>query len=137
MSKNKIIIIFLMLLSFSFNGNSEMIYNRKNASMELCNITAVEFKEAKWDDHVLIDVRTRGEFEQGHLQGALLFDIYKKDFVDRVKTLDPGKKYIVYCKTGSRSYHASRYMAQMGFQYVCNLKGGIIQLQQVGVPFVK
>lgn len=105
---------------------------------ELCQISAGEFKEMDiGGDEIVIDVRTAREYNNGHIRGAILIDIYQKDFADRIKSLDRNQKYIVYCKTGIRSYRASQFMLQQGFQDICNLKGGILQIQRAGVPLVK
>jgi hypothetical protein len=40
---------------------------------------------------VLLDVRTPKEFEDGHIQGALLLDYYSSDYVERLKALDRKK----------------------------------------------
>jgi rhodanese-related sulfurtransferase len=108
-----------------------------SSSAGICQITADQFKIMDTSKTVIIDVRTQGEFESGHLRNATLIDIYKKSFVEKIKALDRSKQYIVYCKTGSRSYHAVRFMAQEGFENVCNLSGGINKIKKSGISLVK
>lgn len=73
---------------------------------------------------VVVDVRTAGEHRSENLGEELNLDIYQ-DFHDRIQELDKEKTYLVYCRTGSRSYHAARIMEELGFRDVYNLKGGI------------
>ncbi|MBL7473178.1 rhodanese-like domain-containing protein [Robertkochia sediminum] len=76
---------------------------------------------------VLLDVRTHGEFEQGHLDGAVNVDIFRSsDFKSYCDTLDREKPVYLYCRSGSRSKTASRILTRMGFKKVCDLRGGIL-----------
>jgi rhodanese-related sulfurtransferase len=43
-----------------------------------------------------------------------------------IKTLDPSKSYVVYCRSGARSARASEIMSANGFKKVFNLSGGIL-----------
>ena len=77
-------------------------------------------------DGILIDVRTPVEFKKGHLPHSLLIDIYNPAFTEEVKKLDREKNYYIYCRSGSRSFHAGKYMLSIGFKNVSHLKPGII-----------
>src|SRR5678809_235900 len=59
-------------------------------------------------DLQLIDVRTPGEYAQGHLQGAQLLPLGV--LRGRIKSLDPGRPLVVYCLTGSRSGQAVKIL---------------------------
>lgn len=102
-----------------------------------CNLSATDYKSADKTDAVILDVRTQREFDYGHLDGAVVIDIYQRDFKDKVNKLDKNTKYFVYCKTGIRSRNAVNYMLQSGFKNVCDLQGGINYLTRAGVPLVK
>lgn len=83
---------------------------------------------------VILDVRTREEFADGHLPGAKLIPWTDRDFEDRaVKELDRGKPVLVYCARGSRSGAASKKLATLGFQ-VRDLEGGINAWKRGGHP---
>lgn len=75
----------------------------------------------------LIDVRTKGEFDDVHIPGAKLMNIMAPDFTTQVESLDKDKSYYVYCRSGSRSASACQYMASRGFDELYNLAGGIIR----------
>ncbi len=81
-------------------------------------------------DAVVIDVRTDYEFDEGCISNAINLDIYEAQmFMDTVVSLDKGRSYYVYCKSGSRSSQACALMNQMGFEKTYNLLGGITEWQ--------
>jgi rhodanese-related sulfurtransferase len=111
--------------------------NSTSNTEPFCNFTAKDYANADIDNAILLDVRTQREFDSGHLEGAVLVDIYKSNFRSEINKLDKKKNYFVYCKTGSRSKSTVKYMIQSGFKNACNLEGGIIQLSNAGVKIVK
>jgi len=92
------------------------------------SLTATEFEKgiADKDSIQLLDVRTAGEFNGGHLQGALLADWKdKNEFSRRISFIDKNKPVYIYCLGGGRSEAAATKMRAMGYQAVYELKGGI------------
>lgn len=76
---------------------------------------------------IILDVRTDDEWNDGHIPGAILNDIYKgQAFIYRLEELDKSKNYYVYCKAGGRSAQACSIMNQMGFEKTYNLSGGFM-----------
>ncbi len=64
--------------------------------------TDIEVKAAndfvtKHEDAVILDVRTRSEFEESHITGAVNVPVQDESFEQMVAKLDPNKKYIVHC----------------------------------------
>lgn len=76
---------------------------------------------ANIEDIVIIDVRTREEYSNGHLKGSLNIDFLKSSFKSEISKLDKNKKYKVYCRSGNRSGQAERLMKSMGFKSVDNV----------------
>ncbi|HMP99785.1 MAG TPA: rhodanese-like domain-containing protein [Cyclobacteriaceae bacterium] len=89
-------------------------------------LDGIEFKTKfnSTKNAVLLDVRTPGEFQSGHIKGAKNIDFYSSDFRDKVNQLDKDKEYFLYCRSGARSASACNMMAKAGFK-VYNLDGGI------------
>ena len=85
-------------------------------------------------DIVILDVRTPGEYNAGHLQNAQLMDFSAPDFANRLETLDPAKTYLVYCAVGGRSGAASQLMTRAGFKHVFDANEGFSSLKSAGVP---
>lgn len=73
---------------------------------------------------ILLDVRTQGEIDQGHIPGAMHIDILEDGFEDKIKVLDQQTPVYVYCRSGGRSADAMEIMHEAGFKEVYNLLGG-------------
>lgn len=73
----------------------------------------------------IIDVRTAGEFAEGHIPGAQNIDVIGAGFEQKAGQLDKSKSYLVICKAGSRSAAACRTMSGMGYD-VTNIAGGMM-----------
>jgi rhodanese-related sulfurtransferase len=88
-------------------------------------------------DFVILDVRTPGEFAQGHLENAVNIDYYSKTFRDKLGELDRQKAYLVYCRTGNRSGRTLQIMKKQNFRKVYNMTGGIVQWNAQKLLIVK
>lgn len=81
----------------------------------------------------LLDVRTAGEYQSGHLAGSMQADWTSiGQFKDRVQHLDKSKPVLVYCLSGNRSASAAQWMRNNGFTDVQELKGGINAWKMAG-----
>jgi len=74
---------------------------------------------------ILVDVRTKSEYDEGHIEGALLLplDTISEDAQDKIP--NKNKIYIIYCRSGNRSNTASNLLTSMGYAFVYDM-GGII-----------
>ncbi len=93
------------------------------------NIVQEEWRKllAEDKDAVIIDVRTREEFESGYLKNAQLIDIMQpQSFMDAVNKLDKNKNYYMYCLSGNRSGQACQFLDAQGFKNTYNLQGGML-----------
>ena len=90
-------------------------------------VGVAQFKELIKDtSYVLVDVRTPGEFKQGHIEGALNIDYKDPQFVGNAKNaLNPQSKVAVYCRSGRRSAAAAELLQEQGYSVV-NLDGGFL-----------
>ena len=94
------------------------------------NIRAGLVKQFHWDEVsalprdgsvTLLDVRNPGEYEAGHIDGAV--NIALDGMREHLGELDKSKPVYVNCFSGMRSYIACRILAGNGFD-VYNLSGG-------------
>ncbi len=88
-------------------------------------------------DFVILDLRTPGEFESGHIEGALLIDYYSQDFSDNLWALDKSKTYLIYCETAQRSTEAYGLLKDMDFTTVYLMDQGIVGWENNGFAVVK
>jgi rhodanese-related sulfurtransferase len=87
-------------------------------------------------DFMIIDVRTPGEFEIGHIMGAVNINIQSESFKDDVKVLPRDKIYLLYCRTARRSARAFRLFQELDFQEVYHMLRGIVGWKKDGLPVV-
>lgn len=103
----------------------------------IANMNAQEFSAKTQEAGVVtLDVRTRDEFNQGHIAGAINIDVESGTFVNEVSKLDKTKTYAVYCHSGRRSNIATGQMAKLGFAHLFNLQNGISDWMSQGMPMV-
>jgi phage shock protein E len=89
------------------------------------------------DGAVILDVRTPEEFASGHLAGSVNIDVSAGDFEQRIATLDPAAKYLIYCRSGNRSAQALARMQGLGFSSLVDLGGVEAASSATGVEVVR
>ena len=72
---------------------------------------------------VLVDVRGRSEWDEGHVPGAV--HIHLGQLRGRVGELDPERPTLLYCRSGNRSAIGASVLQGLGFEDVRNVEGGI------------
>ena len=108
-------------------------------------IIAVSAKEAAAliDKHngdnefTILDIRTPGEFQSGHLARSIPIDFYSQTFAQQLNRLDKTKTYLVYCRTGNRSTKSLELFKQLKFQKVYHMASGIRAWKSEGFEVVK
>lgn len=89
------------------------------------------------DGAQILDVRTKEEWDEGHLKGAALVTVTEDGFLEKAKAvLDPKKDVVVYCKSGRRSAIATEQLRAAGFT-VHDLEGGFTAWKDAGKDVVK
>ncbi len=89
------------------------------------NVDVAEFEKLRANtNHVVLDVRTRKEFDSGHIPGAVQLDVNASGFEKAAAKLDPSKTYLVHCAAGVRSVKACNLLRTLDFTNLVNLKGG-------------
>ena len=107
---------------------------------KLNNLPPEQFRDAilQHPESILIDVRTPGEYQSGHIPGAINIDYLSPDFWDRIEELDTSNAFFVYCRTGRRSIRTCTLMRNGGFdnKKIFNLDGGFALWQEMAIQEV-
>lgn len=74
---------------------------------------------------VILDVRTPGEYDPQHLEGAINRDYYASNFSQTINSLPKHKMYVIHCAGGGRSLQTFNLMKSFGFPQIVNMLGGI------------
>ena len=128
----KYLSIILVTVAITFNSCT----NGQSTPSDNPSVSAAEFskKITELPDAPLIDVRTPGEFSQGHLKNAVNYDISTGEFANQIASLDKSKPVLIYCLSGSRSTYAVSYMKSQGFKQVYELNGGMMRWRSANLP---
>lgn len=86
----------------------------------------VNYNELMKRGAVIIDVRTKGEFQGGHIKGSV--NIPLNNLPDHLSRLKKDKPIITCCASGMRSASAKSILESKGFPEVYN-GGGWVGLQ--------
>lgn len=87
-------------------------------------ISAEEAKKMMDEQEVIIvDVRTQGEYDGGHIENALLIPNETIGSEPPKELPDKSAVILLYCRSGNRSGQAARKLIDMGYQNVYDFGG--------------
>ena len=118
-------LLFVMLFCVSAcatNGKNATVSGENKAYTQISQDVAKDMI-LKDGSLVIVDVRTKGEYEAGHIPGAIL--IPNESITDRKPELLPdlNQVILVYCRSGNRSKQAAQKLANMGYKKVYEFGG--------------
>lgn len=125
-------LVTIAALAFVTLSTSACGQTAKSVTVE--EVKAMIDKNAKI---VVLDVRTPGEWNGGHLKNAKHADIQSSDFEQKIASIDKNATVVVYCAVGGRSSRAASMMVQKGYKNVINMAGGINAWNAAGYPTTK
>lgn len=98
-------------------------------------VDSKEFKKlVETESGVLLDVRTRMEFKNGHIEESGNLNYYALDFKKRLGLLPKDQPIYLYCNTGYRSEKAAEILVKKGYTRVYNLEHGILKWELLNYP---
>ena len=105
-----------------------------DAKSRIREVSPVETGKHQAEGAVLIDVREREEFVQGHAAGAV--HLSKGILELRIEEAIPdlSTPIICYCGGGSRSALAADNLQKMGYTNVASMAGGLKAWKNEGLP---
>ena len=127
----KHILLFALTVSVISCGDAQTTKTKAQSNQEQSSsvvnkvVSKSEFKKLMENKEAqLIDVRTSGEFNGGHIGNAKNIDFNGTNFKSNIDKLHKNKPVLVYCQAGGRSGKAAAMMKEMGFKKVFDLEGG-------------
>jgi thioredoxin len=81
----------------------------------------------------ILDVRTPEEYTSEHIDNAINVNWLGDNFISGAEKFDKSKPVFVYCKSGGRSAKASAKLAELGFNNIYNLDGGMMKWNAAGL----
>lgn len=109
------------------DGPTSIIVTEKGEKEMYKQITQPEAKKImdSGEDYILLDVREMEEFDEGHIEGALLIPYTEIEEKAEEMLPDKNAQILVYCRSGRRSKIAAGTLAELGYTNVKEF-GGII-----------
>ncbi len=103
---------------------------KENNQVTYEQITPSEAKQLmdSENDYVILDVRTQQEYDDGHIEGAIVIPDYEIKLRAQEVLKDKDQLILVYCRSGRRSKLASQELANQGYTNVKEF-GGIYEWQ--------
>ncbi|MDU1538383.1 rhodanese-like domain-containing protein [Paraclostridium tenue] len=121
------IVLALTISSLVGCSSKEKSNEENKAASGYENINAKETEDllASGDDIVVVDVRSKDEYDMGHIDRAMHIDY--NEFNDNLSKLDDykDKTVLLYCRTGNRSEKAAKILEKNGFKKVYNAEDGV------------
>ncbi|MCD8157525.1 MAG: rhodanese-like domain-containing protein [Clostridiales bacterium] len=74
---------------------------------------------------ILVDVRTKEEFEESYIEGARLLPLDEIEERAGEVLPDKNRQVMVYCQSGKRSKAAAEFLDNMGYKHIYDM-GGLI-----------
>lgn len=125
---NRFIILFLI---------SPFIHQVLAQETKMVNLSSAQFQEKIGkEEGSLLDVRTQGEFANGHIPGAGQLNYYAFDFSQKLLLLPKDQPVYLYCNTGWRSKRAAQILTENGYNQVYNLEKGIMDWELFDYPVI-
>lgn len=108
--------LFILILS------SSCIFSKGEGYKRISMDEAKTLME-KEEGYILLDVRTKGEYESGYIPGAI--NIPLSDIDEKIISFLPDKSQmiLVYCRSGNRSREASDKLSKLGYSNVLEIGG--------------
>jgi len=129
---------FLFLLPVVLMASPGLAAETKAPNTKVQRIDVEQYDKLRANtNNVLLDVRTKAEFEKGHIPGATNIDISSPRFDESVAKLDTNKTYLVNCAVGMRSARACKKLEGMGFKNLYDLAPGFDGWKKAGKPVDK
>ena len=108
--------LFILILS------SSCIFSKGEGYKRISMDEAKTLME-KEEGYILLDVRTKGEYESGYIPGAI--NIPLSDIDEKIISFLPDKSQmiLVYCRSGNRSREASDKLSKLGYTNILEIGG--------------
>ena len=102
----------------------DQLMNEARKEIKELNVQEVNELLGKNGKYLLLDVREKEEFREGHLEGAVSLPRGFLEIKVEATVLDKSASVIAYCAGGVRSLLAAKDMKEMGYENVISMSGG-------------
>jgi len=102
--KKGLIVLLLLIVLCGCNKKEEIKENKTST---------IDYKEIlKENNYMIIDVRTKEEYQSGHIKGAINIPY---DEINEYSGIPMDKSILVYCRSGARSAKAYETLKKLNY----------------------
>ena len=119
-----LLLLAISLIAFFLLGCAKQAAKSDNEKLTgYQKITPVVVKERldKGEKLIIVDVRTKEEYDSGHIANSLLIPYDEIEKKAPALLTDKNAAIIVYCRTGRRSEIAAKSLVKLGYTNVADM----------------
>lgn len=83
---------------------------------------------------VVVDVRSNDDFNKGHIINAINIPLERLEQDSKKLAKYKEKPVIIYCRTGQTSQKACKHLEKENFNFIHNLRGGLMTWERDNLP---
>ncbi|MBN2616710.1 MAG: hypothetical protein JXR64_00210 [Spirochaetales bacterium] len=128
------------------SGSYKFTFGKSTGIINVLDLQNSRYKEVTAKDAkslidnispIILDVRTEGEFNSGHISNAILIPVQNiKSQLSKIEKYKDEPVFI-YCHSGNRSTVAAKILIDAGFKEVYNLRNGVVDWANQGYELTK
>lgn len=118
-------LIAMLIVTMIVSGGCGNVPEKTDSDYKKITAEDAKNKMEENQDVIVVDVRTLSEYDEGHIEGAIL--IPNETITDTPPELLPDldAEILIYCRSGNRSQQAAEKLIDLGYTNVYDF-GGII-----------
>lgn len=117
--------LFLIITSPKNGKEQTDVMSTHNTYTDMAQDEAMKIFETE-EDVIILDVRTKEEYEEGHIKGAV--NVPNEEIASITLPYAKDDRIFVYCRSGNRSRQAAQTLVELGYTNIINF-GGITTWQ--------
>lgn len=121
MKQLAVILLITLVTVLIFTGCKYSADNKKSYRQISSEEAATMMEEET--DYIILDVRTREEYETAHIPGAICIPNETIGTEDITELPDKDQLILVYCRSGNRSKQASEKLVNQGYTNIVEFGG--------------
>lgn len=133
-TSRKWVLPLIIVLAVAVIASIYYLTQKADTSGMPATISVQEASQQFAEGAFLLDVRTQEEWDQGHVEGAVLIPL--DQLAARSAELPADRDVLIICRSGNRSGQARDLLRNAGFDRTTSINGGINAWIAKGLPVV-
>lgn len=118
-------LIAVLIMTMIVSGGCGNVPEKSDSEYKKITVEDAKNRMEENKDVVVVDVRTLDEYNEGHIEGAILIPNETITDTPPEQLPDLDAEILIYCRSGNRSQQAAEKLIDMGYTNIYDF-GGII-----------